>query len=385
MLPSGCPLKMGSVRLMLYERKGLARPQRTRFDVDWPWLGVGRGGDFGMTTLSCSRASRCVGAAGACVLWTLLTGLALGLPSGEPWQAPLGQEHPLVGRIWDVAAGELIDSAALVDRLRLGRFVLLGEKHDNPDHHRLQAWLLRALVAAGRRPAVGFEMFTVDDAPAIARQLAEHPTDAVGLADAVNWQRSGWPAWAMYQPIAEASLEAKLPIIATNLASATARALGKSGAAALDPAFAARYHLDRPLSPEAQAAMAQEIRAAHCGYAVEAQVNAMLLVQRARDAQMADNLAAAGQQDGAVLIAGAGHVRRDYGIPTYLASSTPEASVISLAFLEVSQDRLEPAAYVAWFGRPTFPFDYVWFTPRVDDDDPCVAFEEQLKKLQHGK
>ena len=189
-------------------------------------------------------------------------------------------------------------------------------------------------------------MFTVDDAPAIARQLADIHR-AVGLADAVHWQRSGWPAWAMYQPIAEAALEAKLPIIATNLAPATARALGQSGAAALDSAFAARYGLHRPLAPEAQAAMAREIRAAHCGYAVEAQVNAMLLVQRARDAQMADNLAA-GQQDGAVLIAGAGHVRRDYGIPTYLASSTPEASVISVAFLEVSQDRLEPQP--TWYG-----------------------------------
>ena len=348
-------------------------------------LGVGRGWDFEMTALGCPQAFRCVGAAGACVLWILLTGLALGGPPGEPWQAPLGQDHPLVGRIWDVAADELIDSAALVDRLRRGRFVLLGEKHDNPDHHRLQAWLLRALVAAGRRPAVGFEMFTLDDAPAIARQLAEHPTDAVGLADAVNWQRSGWPAWAMYQPIAEAALEAKLPIIATNLAPATARALGQSGAAALDTAFAAQHGLDRPLAPETQAAMAQEIRAAHCGYAAEAQVNAMLLVQRARDAQIAESLAAAGQQDGAVLIAGAGHVRRDYGIPTYLASRTPEASVISVAFLEVSQDRLEPTAYVGRFGRPTLPFDYVWFTPRVDDDDPCAAFEEQLKKLQQGK
>jgi uncharacterized iron-regulated protein len=315
----------------------------------------------------------------------LLTGLALGLPPGEPWQAPLGQDHPLVGRIWDVAAGEFIDSAALVDRLRRGRFVLLGEKHDNPDHHRLQAWLLRALVAAGRRPAVGFEMFSVGDAPAIARQLAEHPTDAVGLADAVNWQRSGWPAWAMYQPIAEAALEANLPIIATNLAPATTRALGQSGAAALDPALVARYGLDRPPAPEAQAVMTREIRAAHCGYAGETQVNAMLLVQRARDAQMAESLAAAGQQDGAVLIAGAGHVRRDYGIPTYLTRSTPGVSVIGVAFLEVSQDKLEPTAYVERFGRPTFPFDYVWFTPRVDDDDPCVAFEEQLKKLQHGK
>jgi hypothetical protein len=100
---------------------------------------------------------------------------------------------------------------------------------------------------------------------------------------------------------------------------------------------------------------------------------------------MAENLVVAGQQDGAVLIAGAGHVRRDYGIPTYLARRTPDASVISVAFLEVSGDRLDPAAYTAQIGRPTLPFDYVWFTPRVDDDDPCAAFTEQLKKLQQPK
>jgi uncharacterized iron-regulated protein len=338
-----------------------------------------------MATLGRYHPFATLRAVGAFVLWMLLTGLVLGSPPGEPWQAPLWRDHPLVGRIWDVAAGEFIDSAALVERLRHGRFVLLGEKHDNPDHHRLQAWLLRALIAAGRRPAVGFEMFTVDDAPAIARQLATHPTDAVGLAEAVNWQRSGWPDWAMYQPIVEAALQANLPVVATNLSPATMRSLGQSGAAALDPAFAAQYGLDRPPAPDIQTATAEEIREAHCGFASEKQVNAMLLVQRARDAQMAESLAAAGQQDGAVLIAGAGHVRRDYGIPTYLASRVPGASVISMAFLEVSQHRLEPTAYAARFRRHTFPFDYVWFTPRVDDVDPCTAFEEHLRKLQKAK
>lgn len=338
-----------------------------------------------MATLGCHHPFAPVGAVGAFVLWTLLVGLVLGAPPGEPWQAPLWRDHPLVGQIWDVAAGEFIDSAALVDRLRHGRFVLLGEKHDNPDHHRLQAWLLRALIAAGRRPAVGFEMFTVDDAPAIARQLASHPTDAAGLAAAVNWERSGWPEWAMYQPIVEATLQAELPVVAANLSPATTRLLGQGGTAALDPAFVARYGLDRPPAPERQAVMAEEIREAHCGYASERQVNAMLLVQRARDAQMAESLAAAGEQDGAVLIAGAGHVRRDYGIPMYLASRAPGASMISVAFLEVSQHRLEPAAYAARFRRHTSPFDYLWFTPRVDDDDPCAAFEEHLKKLQKAK
>jgi uncharacterized iron-regulated protein len=326
-----------------------------------------------------------VGGAWVAVFGMLFLGLAPSVVPEESWQASVGRDHPLVGRIWDVPAGAFIDRAAVVDRLRRGRFVLLGEKHDNPDHHRLQAWLLHALIAAGRRPAVGFEMFTVADAPAIAQQLAAHPRDAGGLAEAVNWQRSGWPDWAMYRPIAEAALQANLPIVATNLSPATVRSLHQSDATALDATVAARLGVDRPLAADTQIAMAEEIRQAHCGHAVDQQINAMIVVQRARDAQMAESLAAAGQQDGAVLIAGAGHVRRDYGIPAYLNSQAPGASVISVAFLEVSPDLLEPAAYAARFRQQTFPFDYIWFTPRVDDQDPCVAFEEQLKQLHKGK
>ncbi len=325
---------------------------------------------------------RCFNMAVVLCIGVLLLPLARGSEPGGAWQASIAQEHPLVGRIWDVSAGAFTDSTALVDRLTHGRFVLLGEKHDNPDHHRLQAWLLGALIAAGRRPALGFEMFTTDDAPAIARQLTARPTDAVGLAQAVDWQRSGWPDWAMYQPIAEAALHAGLPVVATNLSPTIARALGQSGGAALDAALAARLGLDRPLAADMQAAMAEEIREGHCGHASEPRVEAMILVQRARDAQMAESLATAGQQDGAVLIAGAGHVRRDYGVPLYLASKAPGTHVISVAFLEVSRDELDLPAYATRFRRQTFPFDYVWFTPRVDDQDPCAAFEEQLKKLQ---
>jgi hypothetical protein len=57
---------------------------------------------------------------------------------------------------------------------------------------------------------------------------------------------------------------------------------------------------------------------------------------------------------------------------------------MGVAFLEVNQDRLRPTAYVGRFGRPPL-FDYVWFTPRVDDDDPCAAFEEQLKRATARK
>ena len=83
-------------------------------------------------------------------------------------------------------------SIARVSSNRLARadFVLLGERHDNPDHHLLQAEVLRSLIALGRRPAVGFEMFGIDDASAIANHLAVAPNDAAGLGKAVNWNQT---------------------------------------------------------------------------------------------------------------------------------------------------------------------------------------------------
>lgn len=299
-----------------------------------------------------------------------------------PWQAPLGRDHPLVGSIWEVAAARFIAPQALVEQLANGHFVLLGEKHDNPDHHRLQAWVLQKLIDAGRRPAVGFEMLTLDDAAAIARYLEARPQDAAGLGEAVNWSSRGWPAWSLYQPIADIAVRERLALIATNLSQALLRRLARHGLEAMDPAELRRLGLDRPRPPEVRARMAAEIQRDHCGYASEARVKAMVDVQQARDAQMAERLAAVGQQVGAVLIAGAGHVRRDYGVPVYLRDQAPGATAMAVAFLEVSPQWAEAAAYAGRFQRPMLPFDYVWFTARMDDDDPCEKFEEQLQKLR---
>ncbi|HEU4371347.1 MAG TPA: ChaN family lipoprotein [Methylomirabilota bacterium] len=292
------------------------------------------------------------------------------------WLAPVGREHPLTGRIWETRRGRFVTSDQVVAGLAGARYVLLGERHDNPDHHRVQAALLRALIGAGRRPAVAFEMFTADDAPAIGRHLAAAPRDAAGLGEAVNWKRSGWPDWAHYQPIAQAALDAGLPVVAANLAPATARALARGQRASLPDGLAARYGLEQPLPDGAQGALTAEIDRAHCGHIPADRLEGMVLAQRARDAMLADSLLA-GERDGAVLIAGAGHVRGDRGVPLYLRARAPGATIATLAPLEVHEAWTKPEQYGETFGGGRLPFDWVWFTPRMDDGrgDPCARFK----------
>jgi len=298
------------------------------------------------------------------------------------WKSTLGRNHPLTGRIWDVSSARFIDRQSLVTRLARADFLLLGERHDNPDHHLLQAEVLRSLIALGRRPAVGFEMFGLDDASAIANHLAFAPNDAAGLGRAVNWNKRGWPDWAMYQPIAEVALEAKLRIVATNLPLATARKMSSDGLAALEPRVVRDLGLDRPPSESVFASIAADIRDSHCGYASEESVKLMVGVQRARDAQMAQSLIAAGDPDGAIMVAGAGHVRNDYGIPVYLTAKAAGKQVISIAFLEVDNQKPEPDNYALPDPNGRLPFDFVWFTARVDDENPCEKFKSQFEDLK---
>jgi uncharacterized iron-regulated protein len=290
------------------------------------------------------------------------------------WESPVERAHPLVGRIWDVKAESFIAEDTLVARLVASRFALLGERHDNPDHHVLQAKLFRAMVGAGRRPALGFEMLATDDAPAVARHLARSPKDAAGLGDAVNWSRSGWPEWRLYQPIAQVALDANLPIVATNLSRAATEAVRRNGLAGLGPMLMTQLRLTEP-TPEMRLAMTRELRESHCGQIPENTIDRMADIQWARDARIAASLARGGQRDGGVLIAGAGHVRRDRGVPVHLARQAPEASLASVAFVEVDAAAEKPADYAKRFGSDSLPFEYVWFTPKVDDADPC----EKLK------
>jgi len=295
------------------------------------------------------------------------------------WLAKFDRDQPLVGRIWSVRGRAFVDRRQVFDAAARARYVLLGEKHDNPDHHRLQAEVLDAMAGAGRRPGVAFEMLEAPQQAVVDRYRRDPSHDAAGLGAAVGWGATTWPPWNEYLPIAEVAFRHGLPIVAANLPQAEAHAIAR-GQASGGPA------VEQPLPPEAERALMDELRAGHCGQLPEAMLPSMARAQRARDATMAAHLrAVAVASDGAVLIAGAGHARLDRGVPWYLRQAAPAAdaapAMLSVAFVEVDRATRDPAAFAdARAGAGTEPpFDYLWFTPRAQDEsvDPCAAFEKR--------
>jgi uncharacterized iron-regulated protein len=312
--------------------------------------------------------------------WSLAACLVLVLfacsTTSQIWQESGGAGHPLVGQIYRVADGKRVSEADLVDAAAAADFVLIGERHGNRDHHRLQARLVASLQSdARRRPAVAFEMISADRQLDVVEYLRKHPGDAAGLGAALDWAASGWPDWALYAPIAHAALANGAQIVAADLTPEQRRAVFEEGAQVLRPSFVQRTGLDQAFPAPLTSDLRDELRAAHCGQASPAALVGMYHLQRARDAMLADRLAAASGRAGGILIAGNGHVRNDRGVPWYLARLKPAARTLSVGLLEVQDDLRRPP--------PDLPYNYVWFTPRVRDrEDPCGADAEDLRVLR---
>jgi uncharacterized iron-regulated protein len=287
-------------------------------------------------------------------------------------QQPLA-ESKAASRIWDVRAGRFISEARLVADLASARYRLLGEVHDNPAHHAIRARLIREIVARGAYPAVVFEQFDIDhDDALMAAQAAGG--DAERLADAGRLDRKGW-RWPLHKPVIETVLALGLPVRAGNLSRAELRADGPAAVAGSGNAIG-HARLVAASWTEAQARdLRAEIVESHCGMLPETVVPRLVLAQRERDAAMAQALVDDATVDGAILIAGNGHVRADRGVPVYLhAPELPDADArsVSVGLVEVGPSDERAGDFLRRIVAEYPGLDYLWFTRPIGRDDPCA-------------
>jgi uncharacterized iron-regulated protein len=180
--------------------------------------------------------------------------------------------------------------------------LLLGEQHDAAEHRALQRAWIESLARRGRLAAVALEM-------------AERGTSTAGLArgagepavrDALRWNEQAWP-WASYRAPVMAAVQAGVPVLGANLPREEMRVAMADAA------------LDALLAGPALKAQQQAIRRGHCELLPETQIRPMTRVQIARDRAMAQAVAAAAVPGKTVvLIAGAGHVDAEVGVPRHL-------------------------------------------------------------------
>lgn len=271
------------------------------------------------------------------------------------------------GLIWDVAARAPITRQALEERLATTSYVLLGEKHDNPWHHELQGEIIDGLVKAGRRPSLVWEMLPRAKQPALDGVVAQADPSPDAFAETVGWASLGWGDWSLFRPIAAAAIAGRLPQRAAGLDRSDVRAVARNGLPALPPDLSRGLPAGKPLSESQRRVIEDAVYHGHCGFMPRDRLGPMISVQIARDLALADAVARSEPSDGAVLIAGAQHVRLDAGAPVHLARMRPDASVISISFVEAAPGSPPNPLDLARTGS----HDYFWFTRPGPAKDYC--------------
>lgn len=308
------------------------------------------------------------------------------------WKSKHYRDHPLVGAIYSPSENQNFESTEvaqlllrqlLVKKITETNFVLLGENHDNPDHHILQAWMIEEIASSGRKPDVVFEM--------IPRRLA-HEANSYDLqkdpqledfAKRLEWEKRGWYSWEIYKPVGLATAQYGLRMLAGNISRKKVLGLYRNKTA-LSTDEQNRFAIDQPFSHAHQSSLNEELIASHCGMIGKKALPAMTRIQRAKDGSMADALLNARSQDGAILIAGNGHVRKDRGVPLVLRKSSQTNTarikeIVSIGLIEVRENILDPKQYELQNPEGEILYDIVIFTPKADITDHCVAMRKQFK------
>jgi uncharacterized iron-regulated protein len=282
-------------------------------------------------------------------------------------------DHPLVGKIWDMNSRSFIDEATLLAEIAKANVLLLGETHDNPQHHELQQKMLNARIASGARPALVMEQLDADSQPALDAALAGSDRDATlkAMTDLIKFSD-----WKFYRPFLVTAVDNKLPVIAANISSQQLQPVIWQGFSALDADALKRMAVEEVWSEGRENYMRRNIGGAHCGQIRDSLREGLTRSQRLRDAMMADS-AISGIGRGIVAIVGSSHARRDVGMPLYLSARAPLAHIYSIGFVEVIPGRNAPESYETESASGEVPFDVIWFTTRVARTDPCAELNKK--------
>jgi len=133
-------------------------------------------------------------------------------------------------RVYDTSRQGFSDFEIMLADLVKADVVFVGEQHDDPNTHRLEAAILDGLRRRGVPVIVSLEMFERDVQPPLSAYLAGKATEEEFLKSSRPWPRYATD----YRALVEMAKGERWPVVASNVPRKYASEVAKAGKGALD-------------------------------------------------------------------------------------------------------------------------------------------------------
>ena len=133
--------------------------------------------------------------------------------------------------VYDIRSGSQMRLKELVPYLLQQKIVIVGEHHNNEDHHWAQLRVIQALKDAGADVAVGLEMFRSDSQSELDRWVAGETSE--NAFEQVYYDNWNFP-WPLYGDMLEFARDEKIPVVGLNVSKGITRQVAKGGFQSLD-------------------------------------------------------------------------------------------------------------------------------------------------------
>lgn len=253
--------------------------------------------------------------------------------------------------IIDLRSQTPVNQEQLTAHLISADYILLGELHDNPHHHEVRSRLIAAISSKKYAAVVEY----LPTGP-----LVQFSGSTLQSLEQVGFAPKAWP-WKLYQPLLEAIRVSGLPLYGSNLERSISKTIFSGGP--IPSTMESDYQKSR-LTGESKHSLESDLIDGHCGKLPAQYLEPMFRIQRLTDISMAQVMM---RHSPAILFAGNGHVRNDYGVPQVLRSLEPSKKRVSVGFIE--EDRGDPKA----LAKLAKLYDFVWITPGIKRADPCAT------------
>ncbi|MFN0314212.1 MAG: ChaN family lipoprotein [Burkholderiales bacterium] len=254
---------------------------------------------------------------------------------------------------WTLADGSLktLPPGDLLSRATRARVILLGEEHDNAQHHAWQLHVLAALHASQPEMMIGFESFPRRVQPVLDRWVSGQLSEAELLRD-TQWERVWGIDAQLYLPLFHFARMHRIPMLALNVERSLVQRVGQQGWRAIPLAEREGVGDPSPATPAYLQALYPAFRAHGAAESTPSTgledprfrnfADSMLLWDRAMAEAIARPLLA--QQVSLVVgIAGRGHLEYRHGIPRQLQALGIDGAVVLLPWDTGAQCESPPA------------------------------------------